>query len=409
MVPKIATSIRSRREQLRRLAIVFRVEIRLKIVAELYIREMSPKEFYEEFGGGSVERVAQHFEALEKSGWLRRVGYKGRHTKRRGRSETLFRATEAAFFDAETWALLPYSVRLASSWNLFKATAWELREGIEGAFFEGRPSRDLTCTAHELDQLGWTRVIAELNARFESIFEEQDDAKIRVAHSGERLVRAGVLQIGFESSRSADWVALGLADSSIEPPIPFLERLAPIFADDLCMQILAELNKRDMSVKQFHREFAGDVSEWVVRHRFDRLKKLAWVAIVDKVKRRGAEEYIYRATKPAVVDNGPWADVPDALREAEAWTTLERLSGLVKEAIVSGAFDIRDDRHLSWSIVALDREGWEKVVAAMEALAAFIRDEEKRARKRIEAGAKPLTMVVGLSAVESPIGPVKAP
>ena len=51
-------------EHLRRLAVVFAVPIRLKIVAELYQREMSPKQFYEEFGGGSISRVAKHFERL---------------------------------------------------------------------------------------------------------------------------------------------------------------------------------------------------------------------------------------------------------------------------------------------------------------------------------------------------------
>ena len=406
MVPKIASSVRSRREHLRRLSIVYKVEIRLKIVVELYRREMSPKEFQGEFGGGSVSRVSQHFEYLERHGWARPV-HRGHDSKRRGPSETLYRATEAPYFDSETWVLLPYSLRLAFSWSSFKAAATDLGEGIKGAFFDGRLSRDLTCTPLELDELGWMRVIAGLDAHFESIFEEQDDAKIRVVRTGEELMRAGILQIGFESPRSNDRIALDLADASGELPTPFPERLAPIFADDLYMEILAELNKRDMSVMQFHREFASDASVWVVRHRFNRLKELGFLAVVEKVKKGGAQEFIYRATKPAV-NNALWADVPDVVRETRTWKTFERFSNLVKEAIVAGTFDIRDDRHLTWSIVNLDREGFGNVVTDIEALAAFIRDEEERAKKRIDAGAKPLTMVVGLSAV-APIKPVKAP
>lgn len=406
MVPKIVSSVRSRRDHLRRLSVIYRVEIRLKIIVELCRREMSPKEFQAEFGGGSVSRVSQHFEYLEKHGWARPV-HRGHDSKRRGPSETLYRATDAPYFDSETWVLLPYSLRLAFSWSSFKAAAIDLGEGIKGAFFDGRLSRDLTCMPLELDELGWTRVIAELDAHFESIFEEQDDAKIRVARAGAELMRAGILQIGFESPRSNERIELGLADALSEPPIPFPERLAPIFADDLCMEILAELNKCDMSVKQFHREFASDETVWVVRHRFNKLRELAFLTVVRKVKRGGAREFIYRATKP-VVDNKLWADVPDALRETRAWKTFERFSDLVKEAIVAGTFDIRDDRHLTWSIVNLDREGFENVVADIEVLAAFIRDEEKRAIKRIDAGAKPLTMVVGLSAI-APIEPVKAP
>ena len=367
---------------------------------------MSPKEFQAEFGGGTVSKVSQHFEYLERHGWARPV-HRDHDRKRDGPSETLYRATETPYFDAETWLLLPYSLRLAFSWSSFKATAIDLGEGIKGAFFDGRLSRDLTCTPLELDELGWIRVIAELDAQFESIFEEQDDAKIRVARTGEELMRAGILLFGFESPRSNDRIGLDLVDASGEPQIPFPERLAPIFADDLYMEILAELNKRDMSVTQFHRELASDATLWVVRHRFNKLKELAFVEVVEKVKRGGAQEFIYRATKPAV-DNRLWADIPDALGETETWKTFERFSGYVKEAIVSGTFDIRDDRHLSWSIVNLDREGFENVVAGIEVLATFIRNEEKRARERINGGAKPLTMIVGLSAI-APIVPVKAP
>ena len=403
MGPGVITSIRSRREQLRWLSVIFRLAIRLKIVAELYIRPMSPKEFYLEFGGGSLSRVSKQFTILEKHGALRRVGPRGRAAGRPGPSETLFRATEAPFLDAEMWAMLPYSIRLAWSWNAFKATAKELREGIEAAAFDGRQSRDLTCTPLELDELGWARVTAALDSHFESVFAEQEDAKIRVAEGGGVLLRVGVLQIGFESPRGADLLVLDLADDTTEPLIPLPERLAPVLADDLFLLILKELNRRSLSVPRFHRELSSDVSEAAVRHRFERARRLGLAAIVDKVPRRGAVEYIYRATKPVVDEDGAWADAPDALAETEIWATFENLSALVKESMVAGTFDIRDDRHLSWSIVSLDQEGLTKVIAGIEALAGFILEEQQRARKRIEAGVGSLSMVVGLSVVEPPI------
>jgi len=409
VVPKVKSRPRSTRERLRQLALVFKIAIRLKIVAELYIQAMSPKEFYEKFGGGSVERVSQHFEVLEKHGWLRRLGFKERDTGRPGRRESLFRATQVAFFDDETWAMLPYSLRLGYSWSLFKAIAGELREGIEGAVSTGRTGRDLACITLKLDRTGWTRVIGELGVNFELIFEENQDAKIRVASSDEELVRFGILQIGFESALNAGRLALGLADGRFEPPIPFPERLAPILADDLSLEILAALNECDMSVKRFHRELGGGVSEWAVRYRFGRLRELAWITVIDKVRRRGAYENIYRATKPAIIENGPWANVPKKLAETEAWAAFEHLSDLVKEAIVAGTFDLREDPHVCWLITNLDRQGRDNVVAGLNELEAFIREEEREAGERIEAGAEPLTMVVALGALESPIGDVKAP
>jgi len=274
---------------------------------------------------------------------------------------------------------------------------------------EGHSSRDLTCRGREFDSAGWSRIAARLANHFEAIFEEQEDAKIRVAGTNEGLIRVGILQIAFESPRREGQIAIELTDGSGEPPVPFLERLAPIFADDLSMEIVATLNQRDMSVIRFHREFARDASEWAVRYRFDRLRELGWIAVVDEVRRRGAHEKICRATRPVMADGAPWANAPRKLEKTESWLAFTRLAGLVKESIASGAFDVRYDRHLTWSIVNLDRVGWENVTADLEKLEAFICEEEKQARKRIEAGAEPLTMVVGLGAFESPSGRVKAP
>lgn len=408
MGPGLAANIRSRREQLRWLSVVFLLEIRLKIVAELYMRPMSPKEFYSEFGGRSLSRVSQQFTFLAEHGWLRPVGLRERATKRRGPSETIYRATEAPFLDAEMWAMLPYSIRLASSWNLFKATAGELREGLKAAVAGERKGWDLTCMSLELDGLGWNRVIKALDSHFESVFAEQEDAKIRAAEGNDPLLRIGVFQAGFESPRSPDRGHIELAGGLEEPLIPFPERLGPVFADDLLLQILEELNKTPMSVRQFHREHASDVSEWIIRHRFERLKKLGWIAIVDRIPKRGAEEHVYRATRPIVHNDGPWANAPDALERSEAWVAFERISTLAKHAIVGGTFDIRDDRHLSWSIVGLDEQGLEKVVADIGGLVEFVDREQQLAAKRIEGGSVPLSMVVGFSVAESPVSPVEA-
>ena len=75
---KIWIGTRKHAEHLRRLAVVFAVPLRLKIVTELYQREMSPTQFYKEFGGGSVSRVTKHFERLRATGWLRSGGLPNR-------------------------------------------------------------------------------------------------------------------------------------------------------------------------------------------------------------------------------------------------------------------------------------------------------------------------------------------
>lgn len=407
----IVTRGRSELEKLRWLAIVFRVDIRHRIVAELHRRAMSPRDFQREFDGGSVSAISKHFEVLVEHRWLRRVGPKP--TGMGGHVETLYRAPEPPYFEAGSWAVLPYSLRLAWSAAIVRATERELRVGIERAILDGRPSRDLSCVQLILDALGWEIAIRALDSRFETVFEVQDDAKVRVERSGRELKKMAVLHAGFESPWEGRPTALARALAPVEnrrvPLMSVTERMAPLLADPLSMGILDVLNRDAMSIKGFHRQFAGEESEWVVRHRFGRLKKLAWATVVEEVQRRAVHEHIYRATRPAILDREPWDDVPKAILETEIWATFERFSALVDEAVSAGSFDLRDDRHLTWSIVSVDREGWDIIVGEMEDLQALLRDIEASARKRIDAGARPLTMTVALAAVEAPSGILMAP
>lgn len=412
MAAKIWTGIESRLAYLRRLSIVFAVELRLKIVTELYMREMSPTQFYEEFGGGSVSRVTRNFERLEQHGWLRFIRSESGGS-RRGGVEHFYRATELAIFDCETWSLLPYSVRVAFSWSSFKQLTERVREAMEAGTFDARPDRHLTWMSLLLDQLGWERVIAAVDALFLSLFEEQADAKLRIYHSGEKPILATVALAAFESPTRGDGrIGPSLVESHKDSLVPFPIRLSKVFADELCLRIVAELNLREMSVTQFHKEFGGDSVDGI-RRRFKRLERIGWLKKVNQKtggRRRGAVEHFYRATAPAIFDNATWADVPDSVKAAHSWTTFEQLSEKVKEAMRAGTFDAREHRHLTWSLLRLDQQGWEKVIAAIDALFAFILKERDRAEDRIaDSGEKPVTMTVALAAFESPKDSVKEP
>jgi DNA-binding transcriptional ArsR family regulator len=402
------------RERLRRLAVVFAVELRMKIVVELYMREMSAPQFHAEFGGGSPSRINQNFSTLAGKGWLRLVHSEGPGGHRRGGVEHFYRATEPPLIDAESWALLPYSVRVDSSWNLFRQIAPRLRRDLEASSEEARYRRDLSCAAFSLDEEGWKRVIAAVDAQFVSLFEEQKDARRRSLLSGEELVRADVFLIAFQSPDT--WVQPAAGDLLLEyprePVIRFPERLAPILEDDVRLEIVSELNKREISVTQFHREFGG-ASKPGISRRFKGLEGSGWVAKGQRKTggtRRGASEQFYRATKPAIHRYDPCADAPSGVEGTESWNAFERLCVSTKEAMAAATLDARMDRYLTWSLISLDRQGWESVIASIESLAEFIRQEQKRAKIRMaKSGEKPTRMTVGLAAFEAFEDSIKAP
>lgn len=389
------------------MSVVFAVELRLKIVCELYMREMSPTRFFEEFGGGSISRVTRNFERLSEAGWLKYIRKEGPGGKRRGGVEHFYRATELAYFDAETWGLLPYSIRVDFSWNSFKQIAMRLRAAIEAGWVEPHSKGNLTSDLLKLDQRGWTNVIDAVRTHFDFIFEEQQAAALRLSRSGRDPVRASVVQLAFEPARPVGADESQLVENRNEPVVSLPVRLSKVLADDICMEIVREANSRAISATQFHSEIGGD-SVGAIRRRF---KKLARVSLLTEVealtggKRRGATEKFYRATGPAIsaTERGPWADVPAAVDRSATWGRFEALTDEVKRAMRQGIFDAREDSCLAWSILQLDQQGWDAVIDDLDRLRRFAREEQRRAAARMaKSGDAPVKMVVALAAFKSP-------
>jgi hypothetical protein len=401
---RAAIGIKDRMAYLRRLSVVFAVELRLRIVTELYMREMSPKQFGEEFGGGSVSRVTKNFEKLEEHGWLRYLRSEGPGGSRRGGVEHFYRAPELAVFDDETWALLPHSIRVVFSWTTFKQLVECFRHAMEAGTFDARPDRHNSCDSLLLDRRGWNRVIAAVEAFFVSCYDEQNDVKLRLQHSGEKPMIAGVSLVAFESPLPCDEQTEPCLVEADDSHIPFPLRLSRILRDELCLRIVEEMNQREMSVAQFCRETGSPYG--AARSRFKLMEDSGWVKRTrakTNGKRRNGKEIFFRAAGPALFDNGPWSDVPRSVEKTDSWKTFEWLSEQAKEAMRAGTFDARTDRCLTWSLLLLDRPGWEKLIAEINALYLSVLNERDEARDRMaRSGERPIAMTIGLSAFEAP-------
>lgn len=414
---RVWIGVRERVEHLRRLAVVFAVPIRLKIVTELFQRDMSPKQFQEEFGGGSVSRIAKHFERLRETGWLRHIRNEGPGGKRRGGVETIYRATELAFCDRPTWAALPHSIKVAFSWNTFVEIAEQFRAALEAETVQARPDLPLSGTRLLLDMEGWRRVADAVSQEFADQFEEQEDARRRVERTGGELFRIGSTLLAFELPISEGFQfgpELVVGETLM---IPFPVRVSKLFEDEVCLQIMDEANRGSISVPEFHKKYGRrfGLSRPLIRRRFDKLVQYGWLKVVayeSGGKRRGGTEKFYGATGPAVYDEderGPWAKVSDGLGETKDWQVFEEISRWAKASMAAGTIVRHDETCLAWPILNLDEQGWEKIVASTEKLHAFILKEQELAEVRLREGdGEPIAMVVALGAFEMP-EPVKEP
>jgi hypothetical protein len=403
-------------EHLRRLSVVLAVPIRLKIVNELYQCEMSPKQFQEEFGGGSVSRVAKHFERLRETGWLILVRREGPGGERRGGVETIYRATELAFCDRPTWAALPDSMRVAFSWNTFMEIAELFREALEASTFHARAERRLTGTRLLFDEAGWKRVADAVGEEFSAHFDEQDNARRRADRTGETLFRATSLLLAFELPIKEGFQFRPALVEGKELMIPFPVRVSKVFEDELCLQIVDEANRGNISIPMFYRKYGArfEIDEKTIRRRFKKLEKYGWITVVDQEtggRRRGGTERFYYATGPALYKKeSPWAKVSGPLAKTDYWRTFVQLSNWVKAALLAGTLTRHEETCLALPILHLDQEGWERLVTSLERLHAFILKEQElaEARLRESGGDDAMAIVIALGAFEVP-APVKEP
>ncbi len=194
--------------------------------------------------------------------------------------------------------------------------------------------------------------------------------------------------------------------------LPLMTRLAKVFAEPLRIRILAVLNAREMSPKQFHEEFGGGSLSRVSRH-FDLLVEYGWLHLTRTKtggKRRGAVEHFYRATGPAVFDERIWPDLPRSMKEMVSARIFEELGERVRAAMERETIDARDDRHFTWTPLRLDQQGWENTITRFDDLFRWIFEEQERADARLaETGEAPIPMTVALAAFESPKDTEKQP
>lgn len=415
-MPKSLRKDKTRADYLRRLSIVFALDLRIRIVTELYQREMSPKQFHEEFGGGTLSRVDKNFKKLVEHGWLRYIRSET-GGGRRGARENFYRATALAFIDSETWALVPYSMRVAMSWRTFRVFGERVRDALEAGMLDVRAESRLGWMAVGLDQVGWDRVMTALDTLFAALFEEQEDSRLRIAHSGEAPIVGTVGLCGFESplrlsGRAAGQSAPGLVHMKVDSPDPFMARVSKVFADEMCLRILGEANRREISAPLFHAKFDRDSIERV-RRGFKKVESGGWLKQVSQKtggRRRSAVELFYKATGPVILDDEPWAEAPDSIRSNCKWTTFYALAERVKEAILAGTFEARLDNHLTWSVLRLDQMGWERVAEAVDAALRLIFRECEAVENRLAVSAEePIATTIGLVAFESPRSAIKEP
>jgi hypothetical protein len=164
---------------------------------------------------------------------------------------------------------------------------------------------------------------------------------------------------------------------------------------------LATLSHRTISPAEFSRENGEPLSD--VAYHFRTLEKLECAEVVRTAPVRGSTQHFYCGTKRPVLNDRAWQELPSAVQAGISGAALQDLFGRVAEAIRSGTFDARPDRHLSWTPLSVDAQGWDELMAVLETALARATEVEIAAAKRLaKSGEERISATFALMGFESP-------
>jgi DNA-binding transcriptional ArsR family regulator len=181
------------------------------------------------------------------------------------------------------------------------------------------------------------------------------------------------------------------------------QRVIRALAHPVRAQALAILNERVASPNEIAKQLEQGVGH--VSYHINVLKECECIELVDTAQRRGAVEHYYRATSPVSIGAKDWSRLPASVRPALSATLAQDLVEDMAAALSAGTFDAREDRHLAWTPMIVDEQGWEdakKILAG--ALEQVLAVQAASAKRLAKAGEPGIQVSIASMAYETPAG-----
>jgi DNA-binding transcriptional ArsR family regulator len=193
-----------------------------------------------------------------------------------------------------------------------------------------------------------------------------------------------------------------LAATKDTKPVDLIDRrLTKALSHPMRVQILALVNQRVLSPKEFSREYNEPLSN--VAYHFRELEKLDCIELIEERPGRGSHQHFYKGARRGIVSDADWKQLGKAVQAGVSTAALQDFIGRSVQAIMAGTFDARDDSHFSWTALSLDQQGWDDLVESMTRMLDDTLNIEAEAAERL-AGSKekPIPATFALAGFESP-------
>ncbi|MBS1891263.1 MAG: helix-turn-helix transcriptional regulator [Actinobacteria bacterium] len=182
---------------------------------------------------------------------------------------------------------------------------------------------------------------------------------------------------------------------------------ATVLAHPLRIRILEILNQRDMSPAEFCRDgFAPQGMEVSgVAYHFHELAQYGALAVVEPDQRGGSIEHVYRGVGRAYFTDLQWSELDHDERARLSKTVVQGLLARIEGALSADTFDSRVNRHLTWTAMRLDEQGWSEMTTALKATFGELEQIRADAEARLDRdGEQGIPSTCGLLGFQSPDG-----
>jgi predicted transcriptional regulator len=361
---------------------------RVRILAELSVRPLSPSRFVDEVGGNLTD-IARYFRQLADWGYIELE--EERAGRRRGAAiEHIYRGIQPAYFDTSSWEGVPRSDRDAVSRAAVSSYFARISEAVEAGTFDEELDRHLSWDGIVLDRDAWNRLGGRLNEVLTKLSAIEKEAAERLVSTAREEIPTIVGLAAFRSPQSPSVMLKAsrrheeLSVAANSDSFAIGPRLAKALSNKWRCRVLMELISRPMSPSQFVKEIGG--SKTHIARCFRELAEWGYVEVMEEKRggrRRGGVELIYRNVRRPYFDTPTWITLPRLVREEMSQAFLNSYFERVTEAIEAGTFDKEKDRHLSWKPLALDRLAWTEVGEVLDDVLAWLPKLERGSIERV--------------------------
>jgi DNA-binding transcriptional ArsR family regulator len=179
------------------------------------------------------------------------------------------------------------------------------------------------------------------------------------------------------------------------------QALVKSLAHELRAEILAILNERMASPNELAKELDEGLSQ--VSYHVKVLKDYGVIRLVKTEPRRGAVEHYYRATSRAYLTDRDWHELPRSVRDAMSADLFQMILDDVVASLEGEVFDQRSDRHMSWTPMMVDEQGWKEINGIIDgALKQVLKAQTESVKRLSKSKEDGINMSVAMLGYEVP-------